>query len=141
MPRTTAQCMIVSLGLLTGAFVNANIFGELALILSDMNRKLKKFELKMARSNTVMIDLKLPFYLQQDIRHGITTDDPMNQRQNDLLRFLHVISPSLEKKILIDQFSPMVSKIISFQNRPKEVNSFLTKMILNFIEPDVILMR
>ena len=64
MPRTTAQAMIVSLGLLTGAFVNANIFGELALILSDMNRKLKKFELKMARSNTVMIDLKLPFYLQ-----------------------------------------------------------------------------
>lgn len=55
---------MVSLGLFLGAVINANIFGELALILSDMNRKLKSFEMKMARTNTVMIDLKLPFVLQ-----------------------------------------------------------------------------
>ena len=51
-------------GLLCGAVINANIFGELALILSDMNKQLKKFELKMSRTNTVMIDLNLTFDLQ-----------------------------------------------------------------------------
>ena len=63
-PRTSLQTIMVSLGLFLGAVINANIFGELALILSDMNRKLKSFEMKMARTNTVMIDLKLPFVLQ-----------------------------------------------------------------------------
>ena len=56
-PRSIFQTIIVSVGLFFGAVINANIFGELALILSDMNKQLKRFELKMARTNTVMIDL------------------------------------------------------------------------------------
>lgn len=76
MPRNTVQTILVSIGLFLGALINANIFGELALILSDMNRKLKIFELKMARTNTVMIDLHLPFELQQYIRKDLTIKDP-----------------------------------------------------------------
>lgn len=38
MPRNTFQTVIVSVGLFFGAVINANIFGELALILSDMNK-------------------------------------------------------------------------------------------------------
>ena len=80
MPRNTVQTILVSIGLFLGALINANIFGELALILSDMNRKLKIFELKMARTNTVMIDLHLPFDLQQEIRKDLTVKDPSHQR-------------------------------------------------------------
>lgn len=72
--------MVVSFGVFMGAVINANIFGELALLLQDMNKVIKRFELKMVRTNTVMIDLNLPFQLQQDIRHVLTETDPSHQR-------------------------------------------------------------
>lgn len=44
-----------------GAIINANIFGELALIFSELDKTEKQFQSKLAKINTSMINLKLPF--------------------------------------------------------------------------------
>ena len=42
-PRTTSQVLVSSIGLFLGAVINANIFGELALVINGINKNLKKF--------------------------------------------------------------------------------------------------
>lgn len=63
-PRDVYQTAICGLGLVLGALINANIFGELSLILSGLNINEKMFQSKLARVNTAMINLKLPFEVQ-----------------------------------------------------------------------------
>lgn len=47
-----------------GAIINANIFGELALIFSSLNKQVREFQSKFAKINTAMINLKLNFDIQ-----------------------------------------------------------------------------
>ena len=42
-----------------GAIINANIFGELVVIVASMGRVEKQFQSKFASMNTVLINLKL----------------------------------------------------------------------------------
>ena len=51
-----------------GAIINANIFGELALILSGINKSDKINQSKVARMNTAMINIDLPILIRQRIR-------------------------------------------------------------------------
>ena len=51
-----------------GAIINANIFGELALILSGINKSDKIYQSKVARMNTAMINIDLPIFIRQRIR-------------------------------------------------------------------------
>jgi len=43
-----------------GGLINANIFGELTVILQGMDKEVKSFQSKLAMMNTAMINLKLP---------------------------------------------------------------------------------
>ena len=60
-PVTTLEIVFNSIGLFLGAVINANIFGELALIFSELDKLEKEFQLKLAQINTAMIHLNLPF--------------------------------------------------------------------------------
>lgn len=71
-PRTSIQTAITSFCIFLGAIINANLFGELALLLAGINVGLKRFQMKINRANNVMINLKLPFWLQQEVRHHLT---------------------------------------------------------------------
>ena len=64
-PVNLAQTVIAGLGLVVGAFINANIFGELSLIFSELGKSNKLFQRKTAEMNTAMINLGLPFELCQ----------------------------------------------------------------------------
>ena len=55
-------------GCFMGAIINANIFGELALILSGINKSDKIYQSKVARMNTAMINIDLPILIRQRIR-------------------------------------------------------------------------
>ena len=83
-----------------GAIINANIFGELSLIFSELDKSTKAFQLKLALMNTAMIDLKLPFKIQQNVRHELFRAAPSMMNQNQMKVFLFQISPSLEFQVL-----------------------------------------
>ena len=67
-PRTTGQTAFSAFGLFMGAIINANIFGELAVILQGIGKHEKSFESKMASINTAMINLRLPDEVQHKVR-------------------------------------------------------------------------
>ena len=61
---TSAETVVSAIGLFVGGLINANIFGELAMIFSELDKNAKLFQGKIAMVNTAMINLKLPFLLQ-----------------------------------------------------------------------------
>ena len=63
-------------GVMLGAIINANIFGELAVIMSSMGQVEKQFQPVMASMNTVMIELKLPDDLAHQVRQSIVRNQP-----------------------------------------------------------------
>lgn len=59
-PRGWFQLLVCALFVLFGAIINANIFGELAVLLAAMNRKQTKFAEQIDTANTAMANLNLP---------------------------------------------------------------------------------
>ena len=42
-PRTPFQVVFISIILMAGAIINANIFGNMAVIVQDLNKKAQRF--------------------------------------------------------------------------------------------------
>ena len=73
-PRDTGQVFFGGMGLFMGAIINANIFGELAVLASQLNAKANDFQSKMTQVNTAIDNLKLPFSLTEKTREFIVTN-------------------------------------------------------------------
>ena len=61
LPINTIQTLVLATGLFMGAIINANIFGELAIIFAELGKSDKIFQRKLSQINTAMIHLNLPF--------------------------------------------------------------------------------
>lgn len=59
-PRGTFQVAFTASSITMGAIINANIFGNMALIISDLNRKSAEFQAQIDTANTAMKNMKLP---------------------------------------------------------------------------------
>ena len=59
-PKGTFSIAFVGFSMTLGAIINANIFGNMALIISDLNRKSQEFQNQIDTANTAMKNLKLP---------------------------------------------------------------------------------
>ena len=66
-PRGFWQVLVCLSFVLCGAFINANIFGELAVVLASMNEKQTKFAEQIDTANTTMSNLSLAPALQKKV--------------------------------------------------------------------------
>lgn len=66
-PRTTRALWLISIILLFGAIINANIFGNLAVIIGEMTKKASRFQKKIDTANTAMKNMKIPGKLQANV--------------------------------------------------------------------------
>ena len=60
LPRDTFQVAFVACFITIGAIINANIFGNMSLIISDLNKKSAEFQGQIDTANTAMKNMKLP---------------------------------------------------------------------------------
>jgi hypothetical protein len=58
-PRSTLQIILGAVGLFSGAMLNANVFGELAVLVSMMSHNNTMFLRKMTQVNTTLTNLQL----------------------------------------------------------------------------------
>lgn len=66
-PTNTLEVGFLSLALVGGALINANLFGELVELAQTLNQQSKDFEEKLDSINTAMQNLKLSDDLQQKV--------------------------------------------------------------------------
>ena len=59
-PRGNFQLALTSVSVTMGAIINANIFGELAVLVAALNRKATQFQEQIDTANTAMKNMKLP---------------------------------------------------------------------------------
>jgi len=59
-PLTLEQTLFASFGVFMAAYINANIFGELGIILSNFGKDEQRFQILQSQVNTCMINLNLP---------------------------------------------------------------------------------
>lgn len=84
MPRSILQTIVASMGVFFGAVINANLFGELAVIMSNIGHHEKVFQKKYSSANTVMIQLKLPESTRRLIRDSLIRNEPSLETQIEL---------------------------------------------------------
>lgn len=104
-PRNEIQLSFVIILLTMGAIINANIIGELAVILAKLNRKATIFQAKLDTSNDAMKSLGLPEKLQVEITGFLTYSKSLLESQEELESFLSMISPSARQKVLKHMFT------------------------------------
>jgi hypothetical protein len=111
-----------------GAIINANIFGQLAVILSAINRKASRFQEKFDITTTTMKNLNLPEKLQTKVTGFLTYTQNMLDSQNELKSFLDTISPSLRQEVIQYIFSETL-KNNPIVNYDLNLIDFLTKKL------------
>ena len=107
-PRTRLQSCFASFTIIFGALITAVMFGNMAVLMSNLNMRQTKFQEKQNAANTAMKNMRLPEKLQQTISdHMIYTEATMSSREEfDLFKSL--ISPSLYREVLDELYQKII---------------------------------
>ena len=135
-PRNTFQVFIGSMGLFLGAIINANILGELAVLVSQLNAKSAEFQNKITQINTTIKNLKIPKELEDKVREYIITNQSSLEGQQELSRFMKLLSPSIKSRVIKHEFYSVVKKQTVFAYDERIVEAILEKLSLNLYKPE-----
>ena len=109
-PRSTTQVTVAACGLFLGAIINANIFGELAVLVSELNARSTEFQVKLTKINTMIKQLTLPRDLEDKIRDYIITNQGSFEGQEQLSRFMKLLSPTIKARVIKHEFYAVVKR-------------------------------
>ena len=115
-----------------GAIINANIFGELAVLLSNINKKKLAFQEKIDTANTAMKNIQLPDMTQIKVLSFLTYTQTLLESQKELETFLEMISPSLRIEVLDFIFRDLIGSNDVF-DKNKDLIDFITRNLSTHI--------
>ena len=67
-PRGSFQVAFCTVSLLIGAMINANIFGEMAVLMAGLSKKAAKFQGMLDGANTAMKNMKIDESIQYRVQ-------------------------------------------------------------------------
>jgi hypothetical protein len=91
--------------MLFSAMVNANVIGQVAVLIGDMSKKSVKFQQQVDTANTAMKNMGISNEMQKKVREFLLNTQSTQDQQEELDGFLKNISPSLRLKVLAHIFS------------------------------------
>ena len=109
-PRGTAQLLFVAISLLMAAIINANIFGNITVLMQSLNRKASKFQEKLENASETMKNMNIPYELQDSVKSYLAYTFTTQDNQKDLDQFLAMLSPSLVNQISKHVWFDAISK-------------------------------
>lgn len=109
-PRDVPEYLWVIATLLAGAMLNATIFGNIAVLLQEINKKEARFQEKIDLANTAMMNMGLPMSIQTKVINYLLYTQSNLDRQNDFNALQEMVSPSLKMDIIRNIFSPIIMK-------------------------------
>lgn len=80
-PRTGLETFIVILMMIASAIANAFIFGEMAVLVQEMDKKDIEFQESLDNANTAMHSLDIPEKIQDDIREYLMSVNEYKTQQ------------------------------------------------------------
>lgn len=107
-PRSFIEYVFVSAFLIVGAILNANIFGTMAVLLQEMNKKSSRFRGKLDTAKTAMKNLGLPPLFQNKVINYLLYTEGNLEKQREFLLMKNMISPSLQVEIIRSIFQKII---------------------------------
>ena len=135
-PRGSFQIAFVAIFVTIGAIINANIFGELAVLVSAMNRKATIFQEKIDIANTAMKNLFLPEKLQIRVLGFLTYTQTLLESQKELETFLKMISPSIRESVVKHIFHDFLQENSAFKDNEDLIDSLTRKLDVQIYQPE-----
>ena len=113
-PNTSVHDSVAGLFILSGAIVTAIMFGNMAVIITSLNKKVVEFQEKQDIVNTTIKNLKLDERIQNKILDYIMYTHSTAESTREIEHFLSMISPSLRKKVYQALYIELLRKNILF---------------------------
>jgi len=133
-PRTQPEYIFVSVMMIAGALINANIFGEMAVLAQVMTKKQVKFQEQVDTANTAMINLEICSEIQEKVRNYFLFTQVTLDEQQELEKFLRLLSPSLKLEVTIHIFaSLMKAKLLANQSKSDQTIRFLVMKLVTIL--------
>lgn len=107
--------------------VNANLIGQVAVLIGEMSKKSVKFLQQLDTVNTAMKNMQIPSHTQTQVREYLLNTQSTQDQQEELEGFLKNISPSLRFKVSVHIFSDVLkeNKVISSLLKKHHHKSFI----------------
>lgn len=140
-PRDDSQRINSIIVLLMSAIINANIFGNMAVIVQDLNQKASRFQEKIDIANTSMKNIKLPIKLQKKVRDYLFYTQSNLETQRELEDFQTMISPSLKLEVTRHIFLQVLISNPIFGNNPELNEMVIEKVSVNSYPPEAIIIQ
>ena len=99
-PRTDVELWYAAFGNVMGSIATANLFGELAVLLMDLNEKSDRFQKKVDAANGAMQNLKLGTVFQNKTQSYFRTTQESQNQQEEMKQFLRLLPPSVRSRIM-----------------------------------------
>ena len=132
----TIQVIFWTLMILIGAVVNAYIFGMIIFLVAAMNTKSNEFVSKLDTCNNAMKNLKLPKEMHSDVVGYLIYTEGLLDSQNELDKFLSLISKSLKEKITKHIFALTLSESEIFKGRKLLIDSISKSLVIKLSQPE-----
>ena len=139
-PRNSFQLAMISFFITLGAIINANMFGEFAVLISALNRKATVFQEKIDIANTAMKNILLPEKIQMRVLAFLRYTNTLLESQKELETFLAMISPSLRQSVMKVIYAELLKDKMAFLNNPLAIIFLTRKMDTKIYMPESTLM-
>jgi hypothetical protein len=95
-PRDTESAMLGAICIILGSLITAILFGEMAVLMSNLNRRSTQFQSILDSTLTTMENMKLPKQLAHKILDYVTATQHSLSAQEEYESFRKFISPGLQ---------------------------------------------
>lgn len=102
-----AACVFM---LLFTSIVNANLFGEMAVLIQTIEKKKTNAQMRLDTANSVMSKIQIPPLLQEDVHDFFHLTELTREQQMENDRFFDTISPPLKRRVQQNIFESNLRK-------------------------------
>jgi CRP-like cAMP-binding protein len=140
-PRGSIQLAFISSLLFASAIINANIFGNIAILLQQLNRKATNFQEKVENAHSAMKTLAIPESIQEQVRKYLDYTQSTSDHQQELNHFLALISPSLKELVIKHISLQAIKKNSVLKKYPEILNLVLPELTILLFTPEDTIIR
>lgn len=140
-PRSTLQLAYCSVMIICATFINAVMFGSMAVLLSNLNMRQTQFQETQNLVNTAMKNMRLPEGLQQRISDYLIYTEATMAGSKEFETFKALVSPSLYNEVLQCIYGQLIKDNPLVASDPSIRDYVIPKLTPLFCEPEEVLVR
>lgn len=136
LPQGNIQVIFTTIMIFAASIINANIFGNIAVLLQQIYRKTSLFQEKLENATSTMKSLNVPNSLQKTIQEYLTSTQSTLDQQNEFDMFLTMLSPSLKNEVTKHIFHDALLSNEIFIGKAEIISNILHDLNTNLYFPE-----